>query len=49
VQEVSAHGITVEVEQPDMYCSDLHGIEDEDILTVQRRHILDIDSPREGE
>jgi hypothetical protein len=45
VQEVTQSGFVVKVEQSDMLCSEWHGIEDGDILTVERRHILDVEPP----
>jgi hypothetical protein len=43
VVEVTVDVIEVEVEQPDMLFADLHGVHDEDLLIVERRHILDIE------
>jgi hypothetical protein len=45
VQKVTPNGFVVQVAQPDMLCSDWHGIEDGDILTIERRHVLDVEPP----
>jgi hypothetical protein len=48
VKQVTRDGFVVRVQQPDMWCGDLDGIEDEDMLTVERRHILDLQPPAEA-
>jgi hypothetical protein len=44
VQRITASGIEVKVEQYDMLFSDLHGVHDGGTLTIESRHILDIEA-----
>jgi hypothetical protein len=43
VLQITAAGFKVKVEQCDMLLSGVHGVRDGDILTIERRHVLDID------
>jgi hypothetical protein len=43
VLQITAGGFKVKVEQCDMLLSGVHGVRDGDILTIERRHILDIE------
>ena len=49
VEGVAADGIHLKVAQPDLWLSDLHDVWDGDPLTVQRRHILDLQPPADGD
>src|SRR5262252_5503693 len=45
IVEVTRDGFVVRVQEPDMIWSELHGIEDGDVLAVERRHIMGVRPP----
>jgi hypothetical protein len=47
VKKVTADGIVVKVEQADMLMADLHHVHHGDLLTVERRHIIDLRPAKE--